>query len=119
MRLSLISDEGDVLHVACEGDIQQQDFRPGRDPIEDVIGPSGYSRRVLLDMERTTYLESSGISWLLICHKHFVEAGGRLILHSVPPRVFRVLQIVHLPKILNIAPDEAGARALAGGGEGS
>ena len=65
--------------VACDGDILEQDFSPGHDPIEDVVGPSSYSRCVLLDMERTTYIDSSGIGWMLICHKHFIETGGRLI----------------------------------------
>jgi anti-anti-sigma factor len=116
MQLVLIADEGDVIRVSCEGEILAHEMRPRHDPMEDVIGAVGFTRCVLLNMEGTTYLDSSGISWLLICHKHCTESGGKLILHSLPPRVLRILQIVRLPSILHIAEDETGARALASGG---
>src|SRR5690606_7431089 len=74
MHLRLIADEGYLVRVACEGEIRYE----GHDPLGDLLGPEGFTRTVLLDLEGTTYLESSGISWLLIAQKHFVEAGGRL-----------------------------------------
>jgi anti-anti-sigma factor len=115
MKLTLISDDQDVVCLACEGRISQNDFEPGSDPMEAVLGASGFSRKVLVNLEKTNYIDSSGIGWLVICHRHFVGAQGMMILHSVPPRVYQVLELIGLPKVLHFASNEAGARAKAKG----
>lgn len=115
MKLTQIGEDGDVLHLACEGRVSQSDFEPGRDPMEAMLGVRGFGRKVLLNLERTNYIDSSGIGWLVICHRHFTGAKGKLVLHSVPPRVLQVLELIGLPKVVHIAQDEAAARAMAEG----
>jgi anti-anti-sigma factor len=117
MRLTLISDDHqqNLTHLACDGRISQSDFEPGRDPMEAVLGVTGFSRKVLLNLEKTNYIDSSGIGWLVICHRHFVGSKGKLILHSVPPRVYQVLELIGLPKVMHFAADENAARAMAAG----
>jgi anti-anti-sigma factor len=121
MQLKLLSsetdllDEGTVIRVTCEGQISHDDFDPASDPMRQVLGPLIFSRKVLLNLEKTSYINSSGISWLIISHKHFVQAKGQLILHSVPPLVFQVMQMVRLPLVVPVAPNEAAALALARG----
>jgi anti-anti-sigma factor len=121
MQLKLLSSDTDILdekaiiRVACEGQISHDEFDPAKDPMRQVLGPLIFSRKVLLNLEKTTYINSSGISWLIICHKHFVQAKGQLILYSIPPMVFQVMQMVRLPLVVPIAIDEAAALALARG----
>src|SRR5687768_5184842 len=117
MELSIVADDKEVVCVVCSGQITQSDVQSRRDPIEALLGWNGYGRKVLLNMEKTTYIDSSGISWLLICHKHFNQAGGKLVIHSVPPVVYQVLQLLRMPMILHIAADEVTARTVAGGGK--
>jgi anti-anti-sigma factor len=114
MKLTILSNDDQVLHVQCADKITQEDFIGQADPLAGLIAHlGGFSRRVLLNLERATFIDSSGVSWLLICHKHFVQNGGRLVLHSVPPLVNQVLQLVRLPRIMNVASDAAAARKLA------
>jgi len=113
MQLSLLSDDGEVIHFQCEGDITLSDFQEGKDPFQDLLGPAGFGRKVLLNLQKTTYIDSSGIGWLIVHHKHFRQAGGRLVLHSVPARVNEVFQTLRLSLVLNIAEDEQAARARA------
>jgi anti-anti-sigma regulatory factor len=113
MKLMIASEDKDLLLAACEGRISQGDFEPGSDPMESILGPAGFKRNVLLNLEKTNYIDSSGIGWLVICHRHFVGAGGKLVLHSVPPRVFQVLELIGLPKVMSIAHDETAARSMA------
>jgi hypothetical protein len=40
-----------------------------------------------------------------------------MVLHSVPPRVYQVLELIGLPKVLHFANDENSARAKAQGGK--
>ena len=113
MKLTLLSAGKDFIHIGCEEEITQREFQPGADPLAALLGAAGFTHAVLMNLEKTTYIDSSGIGWLLACHKHFVENGGILVLHSVPPRVDHILQIVRMPLVLHIAADEAAARAMA------
>jgi stage II sporulation protein AA (anti-sigma F factor antagonist) len=115
MKLSLIADEGDVVHVRCEEEITNVYPRGDREPLESLLGPAGLKRKVLLNLEQVTFLDSSGISWLLIRHKHIKEHGGRLVLYEVPQLVLQMLEFLRLPQVLFIATNEAAARALAAG----
>jgi anti-anti-sigma factor len=115
MKLTIVADEGEIVRVACEGQIAQL-VSHGNEPMANLLGPTAYSRKVLLSLERTTFINSSGISWLLICHKYFAQGGGQLVVHSVPPLVSQVLNFVRLPSIMNFAADEKAARTVALGG---
>jgi anti-anti-sigma factor len=113
----MLGDDGGVMRVRCANQLTQDDVQGTEDPLAAVIGEAGFGRPVLMDLGRVTYIDSSGVSWLLICHKHFVQSGGKLVIHSVPPLVDQVLQLLRLPLILHIAADEKAARALAAGGK--
>jgi anti-sigma B factor antagonist len=116
MKLTLLSGEAGLVRVACEGQIHS--IRYGSDdPLEKLLGTEGYGARVLMNLEKAEYIDSSGIGWLLTHHKHFLQAGGKLVLHSVPPRIQDVFNLLRMSAVLHIAPDEAGARALAQGGQ--
>ncbi|HLN28139.1 MAG TPA: STAS domain-containing protein [Gemmataceae bacterium] len=117
MQLSLISTDDGVIQIQCEGNISQQNIQPGHDPLEILLGSDCYDRTVLLNLEKTEYIDSSGVSWLMGRHKKFLNSGGRLILHSVPPMVTQVLQLLRMTLILHLAADERAARALALGGQ--
>src|SRR5262245_48521974 len=113
MQLTVVSDDQDIVRVKCEGQISQSTFQPGTDPLERLLGPSVFTRKVLLNLEKTEYIDSSGISWLIVCHKNFLKHGGRLVLYSVPPMVDQALKWLRMPLILHLAEDEAAARQLA------
>lgn len=122
MRLILVSDENsmvlnenEVVRIAVDGQITQDAFDASREPIRVLLGPLIFSRTVLLNLEKATYISSSGVSWLLLCHKNFVQAKGKFILHSVPPVVSQVLDMLRLNMILVTARDEAEALTMAKG----
>src|SRR5262245_2037329 len=115
MQLTVISDDKEFVRLQCAGQVTQTEVQNRRDPVESLLGWDGYGRKVLLNMDKTTDIDSSGVSWLLVLHKHFAQAGGNLVLHTVPPAVNQVLQLLRMNLVLRIAPDEKAARALAQG----
>ena len=117
MKLSLRSDEGDICRIQTEGEIRFSD--QSRDPhqVEALLGLDCYRRKILLDLQNTPYIDSSGVSWLVNFHKHCQEAGGILVLHSVPPSIMAILKLLHMDRYLKIVEDEHAARALALGGQ--
>jgi anti-anti-sigma factor len=68
---------------------------------------------VLLNLEQANYMDTAGVGWLIQRHKKFQDAGGRLVLYSVPPLLDQMFQLLHLPAVLHVAGDESAARQLA------
>ena len=113
LKLTVVSDEADLVRVQCEGEISQVKFQLNDNPLESLAGPSIYSRKLLLNLDRVEFLDSSGISWLVVSHKNFQQHGGVLVLHSIPPMIYHCFKILGLLDVLHIAPDEAAACASA------
>ena len=109
MRLTLLSHSDQVTRLECEGEVTQYQFIPGQDPLHEILGPNIFRRCALLSLDKTTHVDSSGVSWLLSSHKQFERSGGRLVLHSIPPMVLQVLRLLKLTTLLNIATNEADA----------
>ena len=115
MRLTLLSHTDQVTRLECDGDVTYSQLASDKDPMEEVIGPTIWKRCVLLSLEKTTYIDSSGVSWLLHAHRESAKSGGRLVLHSLSPMVQQVLQMLKLMKLFTIAADEPEALQLAQG----
>jgi len=113
MKLTLLSDDGDVALVQCAGEISQLRFQTDGNPLAGVLCSPG-PRKVLLNLSRAEWIDSSGISWLIVCHKNYP-----LVLCSVPPSITETLRFVHMDRIFRIADDEAAARSLVAGREGA
>jgi anti-anti-sigma factor len=112
LKMTVLSDDGDVVSVQCEGDISEVKFQLNDNPLEGVLGPDVYARKVLLALDRVGFLDSNGISWLVVSHKHFQKGGGAMALHSIPPRIQQVLQYCRMDRMLRLAVNETTARAL-------
>src|SRR5262249_9775030 len=116
MKLSLRSEEAGLCRIQTEGEIRLSE-QP-RDPrqVEELLGSDCYRRKILLDLQHTPYLDSGGVSWLVNFHKHCRQAGGILVLHSIPPSILAILKLLHMDRYLNLVEDEQAARAVALGG---
>ena len=112
MKLTVLASEGGVTQVGCAEDITLMDFQAGGEPLQELLGNGCYAGSVLLNLERASFIDSAGVGWLVKCHKHFQEHGGRLVIHSIPPMINHVFQLLRLHSLLHLAPDQAAAVAL-------
>jgi hypothetical protein len=117
IRLRVLADGPDALHLLCEGDVSLPELLPGDDPLAESFGPEVYGRKVLLNLEKAGYLDTSGISWLIACHRRFEDAGGALVLHSIPPRARHVVALLHMDRVFHTAAGPEAALALVAGGK--
>jgi anti-anti-sigma factor len=117
MKLTLVSSTGGVTRVDCAGEITQSELWNNANPLEALLGESGYRDRVLVSLEKTDYIDSAGIGWFILCHKKFRECGGMLVLYSIPPLASHIFQLLQMHTVLHLAKDEAAALALAQGGQ--
>lgn len=114
MQLTLLPSETEgTVRISSSGRITQEAVAAGEDPIERLAGSDAYSRRLLLDLSGSDYMDSSGVSWLLRCHKRCKDRGGMLVIHSLAPMVLQILKVLRMDQVFSIAPDEKSARALA------
>jgi len=115
MDLRLVSDDGEVLRLEAVGGLGRSVPMPVLRSFDEVLGPGGYSRHVLLGLREITFMDPGCMSWLLIVHKRFCGAGGRLVVHSVHRQVTELLEALHFERVLHIAKDEAAALKLLPG----
>jgi anti-anti-sigma factor len=113
MNLHVQSDDGTLLRIQCEGEIVAEQLPHGSHPLEQLLGAEGFRRRVLFDLQKTTFLDSLGVSWMLSCHKQFEEAGGCIVFYAAQPAVRRTLDLLRMSFVLHLKPDESAAEATA------
>ena len=111
-NLSLVSIEKDgYVRVAATGNLAPGEALPGgHNPLQAILGPDWATHRVLLDLSRAEYVDSSAIGWMIGSAKEFRARGGALVVHSVAPRVRRMLELLKLGQVVPLLPGEAAAR---------
>jgi anti-anti-sigma factor len=113
MKLTVVSVQPGLVRINSADDITILDFADGAQPLEALLSPEAYQGTVLLNLAESSYIDSSGVGWLVQCHGHFQKAGGRLVLHSISPMVNHCFRVLGMYDLLNIAPDEPAALKLA------
>ncbi len=108
MKLTVQSDNGDVVLLCIEGRVSQRDVEVN-DPIVESLGENVYSRRLVMDLSEVASLDSSGVNWLLVAQKRMHEQGGKLVLHSLSPIANNVLKVLNLHTVFQVADSEAAA----------
>ena len=109
MRLSILWEEGSRACVQLAGQVKQPMATPLEEPLGELLGPDGYNRGVLLDMSEVEVLDSSGIGWLLVCHKRFRDSGGDFVLHSLSPMARNVMKVLNMQAVFKIADNDESA----------
>jgi len=114
MKLSLVSIEKEgFVRVAVEGNLVASEIDAvGNNPMAGLLGATWFNNRVVLDMKKCDYLDSSAIGWFMSCQKSFKQNGGQLVLHSVQPAVQQIFDLLKIGKVITITPDGASARTL-------
>jgi anti-anti-sigma factor len=115
MKISMISiDRDGLIRTATSGNLTATDFpADGKNVFEQLLGMTWSNNRVMLNMEKTQYIDSTAIGWLISCQKEFKANNGLFVVHSVQTSVQQVLDLLKIGKVVPIKDDEAAARAFA------
>jgi anti-anti-sigma factor len=102
-----------VIRLAANGSLMATDFDPdGTNLLQKVLGPNWSQMRLVLDMDKCTYVDSSAIGWLISTQKECRGAGGQVVLHSVQPSVRQVLDLLKVGRVVPLVEDEPAALAV-------
>ena len=110
MNLTITRNEADSVFVKVAGPITSKEAGHAVDPLLQLLGEDGARKQVRLEMSEATLLDSSGVNWLLKCHKQLKQAGGKLVLVRPSTIVANVLKLLKMDKIfeLDTSPGVAG-----------
>jgi anti-anti-sigma factor len=110
MKLRITSQEGGRSSVEVSGKVIQKYLSVIPEPLKNLLGEDCYKGIVLLDLHAIDEIDSSGIGWLLACHKRFRRQGGCLVLHSLTSFASDIMRILKMQLVFNLAENEAAAR---------
>ena len=108
----VINGEGSRRHhtcvVALEGELDVNTATEGHKRLLALRLPPG--GRLVVDLSRITFMDSTGIRFLLLAREHARRCRATYVIVSGPDHVMRVLQLVGLDEQLEIvAPDQGAA----------
>jgi anti-sigma B factor antagonist len=108
---------GDVCFLRLHGRfVTGQDTAYLRAKTEEIKS-GGYSK-VLADFSQVSYIDSTGIGFLIGIYTSVLKnANGRFVLSSLNPRVRDVLELTRLANVIPIYSDERTAFEALGGGQ--
>jgi anti-anti-sigma factor len=112
MQLQMLGIDNGVVKLQFEGDLTSHSLLSG-DPLAKILGTTAFVGPLLLGMGGVSFVDSAGIGWLLGTHRRLEAAGGKLVLHSVNPRVEQMFSLVRLSTVMYIARDEVEGGRLA------
>ena len=68
-----------------------------------VLQSEGY-KNIILDLRNVQYIDSSGLSAVLVGNRFCKESEGTFVLTNLNPHILKLIKISQLESILNIVP---------------
>ena len=84
--------------VAPKGRLTMASARQMRDILSDLVGQG--TTRIVVDMQETAFLDSSGLGALIAGLKSARQAGGDLRIARPTPAAMTVFELTNLDKVL-------------------
>jgi len=97
MQLELNRAEG-VLTVHLIGELDHHAAAPIRQQIDTAV-LSCRCRRLVLDLRRLTFMDSSGIGLIMGRYRTVTAGGGTLRVENAPPRVEQMIRLAGLDRL--------------------
>ncbi len=95
--------------LALEGDIDLYQTPVVKEKLNELIDRK--TERILVDLSRVNYIDSSGLALFIECLQRIGTYGGKLGIFGLQPSVSHIFEIARLDQVLHIYPDETTARA--------
>ena len=100
--MKLTSDfNGSTLTIALDGDFDHHSAKSVREQADTLLIETNPAE-LLIDFARVTFMDSSGLGFVLGRYKKQLEHGGKIRLVNVSPSVKRILVMSGIDKLINI-----------------
>ncbi len=96
-----VQKEGDAVVLSPEGDVDLSTSKDLQHHLKQAL--QGKPVRVLIDLSRVSYMDSSGVATLVEAMQISRRQSTRLVLCSMQQRVKSVFEIARLDRVFEIA----------------
>lgn len=97
--------KGSILCVRLDGELDHHSSEILRKEV-DVELNKGLYKDLVLNLERLSFMDSSGLGVILGRYKLITSNGGEMVVCSITPPIKRLLEMSGLFKIIRLADDE-------------
>ncbi|HEX7900416.1 MAG TPA: STAS domain-containing protein [Planctomycetota bacterium] len=94
----------EIWVIRIRGEMDSSNLDKVKTAFDQIFAKKIY--RVVINLERTKYVASSGIGCLIGGFTTAIKNGGRLVLAATPLQVMEVLTLIGLDGVLRFAKDE-------------
>ncbi len=96
---------GEVLTVYLEGEIDHHVAKGIREEIDSAV-EFNMPSLLILDFDRVTFMDSSGIGLVMGRYKNLQKSGAKLNLTNLPNNIYKVMKLSGIEKLAKIDKGE-------------
>jgi stage II sporulation protein AA (anti-sigma F factor antagonist) len=96
---------GSNLIVSIDGELDLETAPTFRDIVEKKLNQYETIKHLVLDLEKVSFIDSSGLGVILGRFKRLSQQGGRLSAIKVSRQILKVLELSGLLRIMNVYED--------------
>jgi len=108
-RVSSIQYNATSWVLAVQGSVDLSNIRELEEEVHTLFDRGIY--RIVLDLERVTFISSAGFGCLLHARDVVLKHGGDLLIAGTNPRIREIFDLLGITSFLRFAPDLGGALA--------
>lgn len=97
--------KGSILCVRLDGELDHHSSELLRKEVDQELN-KGLYKDLVLNLERLSFMDSSGLGVILGRYKLITSNGGEMVVCSITPPIKRLLEMSGLFKIIRLADDE-------------
>ena len=90
-----------ILTMKFMGELDHHAAKKAMSDIEDIIDRRPF-RDCVIDLERLSFMDSSGIAVILKAYRWVSQVGGRLCVENVAPQPMKVLDASGIERLIKI-----------------
>jgi anti-sigma B factor antagonist len=94
------SSQADTAVITADGEIDLATVNTLRSAITQAMQQGAH--HLTLDLDKVSYIDSSGLGTLIGAHKRLGSSGGTLTVWCSQPRILRLLSITGLDRVLTV-----------------
>ena len=97
-----VASETDCVRIALRGELELTTIERADEALSQLDVPP--ARSVVLDLGGVTFIDSTGVRFLLLVDRRARQGGWRLALVPAPPEVQRIFKLTRLEEQLPFLP---------------
>jgi anti-sigma B factor antagonist len=94
----------DIATITADGEVDLATVNTLRSALTEAMQQG--ATHVTLDLDKVTYIDSSGLGTLIGAHKRLAAAGGTLRVRCSQARTLRLFSITGLDRVLTVTTDD-------------